>query len=107
MSSETDFLKLAEFEWDEGNIDKNWRKHEVTNKESEQVFFNQPLLINIDKKHSTLEQRFHALGQTEKGRKLFVAFTLRKEKIRVISARDQNKIERREYEKQIKTTTNV
>lgn len=90
--------KIKRFDWDKDNINKNWRKHKVKAKEGEEVFFNQPLLVSFDKKHSTQkEKRFQALGQTKKKRRLFVAFTIRRNKIRVISARDQNKKERRQY----------
>ncbi len=88
------------FDWDEGNIDKNWEKHKVDFRECEEVFFNHPLLINFDKKHSSQkEKRYQALGKTDRGRKLFIAFTLRDNKIRIISARDQRKEEKQKYEK--------
>jgi len=102
---EKDIFSLLEriegFDWDEENINKSWLKHQVNNRESEEIFFNQPLLINFDEKHSTkTEKRFQALGKTFGGRKLFVVFTVRNNKIRIISARDQSKKERRIYEKQ-------
>ena len=87
------------FEWDEHNIKKNWMKHNVYPVESEQIFFNKPLLIAADIKHSTDENRFYVLGKTDRNRKLFIAFTIRDKKIRVISSRDMSKIERDEYEK--------
>ena len=87
------------FEWDQGNIDKNWKKHRVNNKETEETFFNKPLKIYKDKKHSQKEDRFVALGITNKKRRLYIIFTLRKEKIRIISARNQSEKERGEYEK--------
>lgn len=85
------------FDWDEGNATKNWIKHQVTAAECEQVFFNKPLLINNDGKHSSTEQRFYALGLTDKGRHLFVVFTKRKKLVRIISARDMNHKERKGY----------
>lgn len=87
------------FEWDEGNIDKNLVKHNVTNQESEEVFSNKPLLVNEDREHSKYELRFEALGKTNKSRLLFVSFTIRNKKVRTISARDMSSKERREYEK--------
>lgn len=87
------------FEWDEGNINKNWQEHKISSKEGEEVFFNKPLIINFDKKHSKKEKRFQVLGKTNKERKLFISFTLRNKKIRMISARDQSRKERRIYEK--------
>lgn len=89
-----DISKIIGFDWDEGNLNKNRLKHNVTPIECEEVFYNKPLLIAYDKVHSKIEKRFQALGQTNNGRLLFVAFTIRNNKIRVISARDQNKKER-------------
>lgn len=67
--------------------------------ECEQVFFNRPLAASADEGHSDAEPRFYALGQTDSGRRLFIAFTIRRDLIRVISARDMNRRERTEYEK--------
>jgi len=92
-------IKIIEFDWDEGNRDKNYKKHKVSFKEAEEVFFNQPLKVFKDKKHSQIEKRFIALGRTDNGRKLFIVFTIRKNKLRVISARDQSRKERKIYEK--------
>jgi uncharacterized DUF497 family protein len=86
------------FEWDEGNTQKSVEEHGVSNIESEEIFFNQPLIIVEDVKHSQLEIRFHALGITNSGRLLFITFTIRRGKIRVISARDMHKKEKTIYE---------
>lgn len=91
--------KPLAFEWDKGNIDKNFKKHKVTSKEVEEVFGNKPLKTLEDTKHSQIEDRFIAFGITNKDRKLYLVFTIRKENIRVISARDQSKRERKIYEK--------
>ena len=88
---------LVGFDWDEGNKQKNWEKHQVDYTECEQVFFNKPLLVNEDIKHSSQEQRYYALGQSDTNRTLFIVFTIRNNKIRVISARDQSKKERMIY----------
>ena len=96
-----DLISLPEFEgfdWDEGNIDKNWLSHQVTPQEAEQVFFNRPLIIAEDAKHSRAERRYLALGQTDADRPLFIAFTMRERRIRVISARDMHRKEREVYE---------
>lgn len=87
-----------EFEWDEGNEEKNWRKHKVATKESEEVFANTPLFMFPDPRHSQKEERFVAYGRTKTGRHLTLVFTKRENRIRVISARDQNKNERRYYD---------
>ena len=85
-----DFTRVVGFQWDEGNARKSFDKHSVSQAEAEQVFFNEPLLVVEDVKHSRLEPRFHALGVTNSGLQLHVTFTLRGEntKIRVVSVRD-------------------
>jgi uncharacterized protein len=85
------------FEWDEGNAGKNWELHEVSRGEVEEIFFNRPLVVAPDAVHSRREPRFAALGRTEEGRRLSVVFTLRGTLIRVISARDMSRRERRIY----------
>jgi uncharacterized protein len=95
----TKIFQFTSFEWSTGNIDKNWIKHKVSNTECEQVFFNEPLLIVVDEKHSQKEKRFHALGRTENSRLLFISFTIRNNNIRIISARNMSKKERQYYEK--------
>ena len=94
-----DLAKISGFDWDEENARKN-DKHGVSTAESEQVFFNEPLLLIADIKHSQGEQRFHALGKTDEGRTLHITFTLRNAgtKIRVISARDMHRMERTIYQ---------
>ena len=92
--------EITGFEWDDGNMHKNYLKHNVTNTESEQVFFNQPLIVANDYKHSELgEIRYIALGKTNDERYLTVIFTIRKTLIRVISARNMNRKERIIYGK--------
>ena len=86
------------FEWDEGNSENNWAKHPVAGSECEQFFFNRPLVVADDQKHSQDEPRYYALGQTDRGRKLFVVFTIRGSLIRAISARDMNRAEKRIYD---------
>lgn len=86
------------FEWDAHNAEKNWQKHSVTPSECEQIFFNRPLVVADDVKHSEKENRFYALGHTDAGRMLFVVVTVRFNKIRVISARDMNRKEKKVYQ---------
>jgi uncharacterized DUF497 family protein len=85
------------FDWSGGNAEKNWEKHRVTPVEVEQVFFNSPLLTSADHAHSQSEKRFFVLGQTDEGRELFVAFAIRAMRVRVVSARDMSRQERRIY----------
>lgn len=86
------------FDWDDGNVYKNEKKHGIKWQTIEEVFFNNPLLLLEDSKHSNDECRCFALGKTDEGLKLFVVFTKREHKIRVISARLMNKKEKSYYE---------
>ncbi len=97
--SDVDLLpECTGFDWDEGNLEKNWISHKVTASECEQIFFNLPLVVADDIKHSQKENRLYALGQTDANRLLFLVFTIRQKLIRVISARDMNRKEIRMYQ---------
>ena len=100
-----DFSNIVGFDWDKGNIDKNWLSHKVKPGEVEEIFFNEPLLISSDETHSQNESRFAALGKSNEGRKLFIVFTIRIIKIRTISARDMSTKERKYYENYKKENT--
>lgn len=95
-----DWAQIAGFDWDEGNSRKNVEKHDVSQSEAEQIFFNEPLLVLEDSKHSQMEVRFHALGETDDARLLHITFTLRGNGtlVRVISARDMHRKEMAIYE---------
>ena len=85
------------FEWDQGNLTKNWDQHDVSSGECEQIFFNRPLIIKRDKEHSKNENRYYVLGRTNINRLLFAVFTVRDDKIRIISARDMTDAEIERY----------
>jgi|SRR3990167_2066120 len=93
-------MQIEGFDWDEGNITKNLAKHSVSVKECEEVFLNIPWVIYLDQKHSIKEKRYVILGKTNQGRQLQIVFTIRTVIIRVISARNQSRKERRLYEKE-------
>ena len=95
-----DLNEIIGFDWDSGNALKSVEKHDVGQSEAEQLFFNTPLLLLSDDKHSQNEARYHALGRTDTARQLHVTFTLRSggTLIRVISARDMHRKERTFYE---------
>ena len=96
----TNLDQIAGFDWDDGNRRKSVDKHDVSQAEAESVFFNDPLIIVEDSRHSEAEQRFNALGRTAQNRLLHITFTLRQSgtMIRVISARDMHRKERKAYE---------
>ncbi|MFH0797365.1 MAG: BrnT family toxin [Candidatus Omnitrophota bacterium] len=96
----------VEFDWDKWNADKIREKHKVQFPEAEEVFFDINLIILPDPTHSIAEERYIALGKTKTSSPLFVVFTERSfdatKKIRIISARDMSKKERRRYHEQTK-----
>lgn len=102
-----DWAQVTGFDWDHGNARMSAGKHGVSQGEAERVFFNEPLLLLPDPRHSQREPRYHALGRTDAGRLLHITFTLRAggTLIRVISARDMHRKERSFYEQAGKDTT--
>ena len=94
-----------EFEWDKGNKEKNLKKHGILDEEAESVFFDKKSLLADDLKHSKFEDRFQIVGKSVMESLLTVFFTIRKDKIRIISARSVNKKERKAYEQKIKANT--
>lgn len=95
-----DFSKVEGFDWDAGNLE-HIRKHGVEVKECEDIFANKPRIISKDKAHSTTEERYQILGRTKKNRLIFVAFTIRSNRIRPVSARGQNRKERNQIKEVI------
>jgi uncharacterized protein len=95
-----DFDQITGFDWDEGNGRKSADKHDVSQAEAESIFFNDPLIVAEDVKHSQREPRLNALGKTSQNRLLHITFTVRQNgtPIRVISARDMHRKERKTYE---------
>jgi uncharacterized protein len=99
MKAADEVLDCTGFEWDKGNSNKNLGKHKVSDSECEQVFFNQPFISGSDTRHSQDDPRHYALGKTDSGRRLFIVYTIRNRLVRVISARDMNRNEKKEYER--------
>jgi uncharacterized DUF497 family protein len=94
--------KIKGFEWDKANFNKSYQKHGTTPNETEEIFLDENLRAVKDIKHSQDEKRFTVLGKTFENKILFVVFTIRKDKIRVISARKANQKERNKYEQKTK-----
>jgi uncharacterized DUF497 family protein len=94
-----DLEEPGEFDWDQGNTVKNLIKHNVSCQESEEVFFDESQVILDDERHFGSEKRKLIIGKTNAGILLSVVFTVRNNKIRVISARMASKKERKLYEK--------
>lgn len=77
------FNQDLEFDWDLGNC--------------EVAFLDLKAFVTADVSHFTNEPRYQLLAKNNK-RYLAIYFTIRKNKIRVISARDMNKKEKTQYE---------
>jgi hypothetical protein len=95
-----DLNQIEGFDWDSDNSRKSADKHDLSQAEAESIFFNDPLIVVEDTRHSEQEPRLNALGKTAQDRLLHVTFTLRQNAtlIRVISARDMHRKERKAYE---------
>lgn len=102
-----DFSEVDGFEWDDANRLKNWERHHVAWWECEEVFFHKPFYVIPDMSHSQREERYFTLGRTKAGRRLFLAFTLRGDRIRIISARDMSRRERRIYDEKVKKDSTI
>ena len=101
MFIELNLDDIEGFDWDKANIKKNEIKHNVYYKECEQIFFDKPLYFR-DEKHSKTEDRLYAIGETNKRRLLIIVFTKRDKNVRIISARNQSKKEKKLYTDNIK-----
>jgi len=89
---------MMEFEWDEEKAEANLSKHGVSFDEARTVF-DDPLYLDFyDPDHSEAEDRFIIVGQSQQRRLLIVSYTERRDKIRVISAREATRIEKDAYE---------
>jgi len=97
-----DLSQTFEFDWDDGNSRKSADKHDVGQREAEEVFLDPRFLVLLDEKHGAEETRYHAFGRTAAGRRLQVSFTLRQNGtlVRVISVRAMSRRERSRYEEQ-------
>jgi uncharacterized DUF497 family protein len=94
-------IRVTGFEWDTGNLDKSYKKHGITPSEAEEIFLDENALEIEDVKHSDKEIRHVAIGKTSEKKILFVVFTVRKAKVRIISARRANRKEKTVYEQNI------
>ncbi len=90
---------VIEFEWDKANLDKSYQKHGITPKEAEEVFLDEESFVIPDVKHSQKESRYIILGKTFEEKRLFIVFTIREKKIRIISSRQMHKKEAEKYDK--------
>lgn len=100
MNNNTIIPEPIIFDWDKGNKDKNLKKHGIINEDAESVFLDNRSLLAEDLEHSKFEDRFQIIGKSDHNNLLSIFFTVRSEKIRIISARNMNKKEKNIYENQ-------
>jgi uncharacterized protein len=84
------------FEWDDDKAAQNWRDHAVSFEMARDAFKDPFAIEWIDATQDTSEERYSMIGMVE-NRLLFVAYTMRAERIRIISARKAEPYERRKY----------
>src|SRR5437773_10810203 len=89
---------LEGFEWDAGNSEKNWKRHQVTQAECEQIFANLPLLVSVATQTGSREPRYFALWRTDSVRELAVVFTARGKRARVSAGRPKTRRHRKEHD---------
>lgn len=86
------------FDWDPQKAARNLGKHKVSFAEAATVF-NDPLsATSADPDHSDAEDRFIIIGMSQRSRLLIVSFAERRDQIRIISARELTRNERKGYE---------
>jgi uncharacterized DUF497 family protein len=86
------------FEWDPAKAAENLRKHGISFEEASSIFFDDLAATGDDPEHALSEQRFVTFGLSSAGRLLVVSHTDRKDRIRLISARQATRAERKLYE---------
>lgn len=88
------------FEWDDNKASVNLTKHGVGFDEAETVFADPLAGIAPDPDHAEREHREIIVGLSAAGRFLLVSFTERNAAIRIITARELTRSERRLYEEE-------
>ena len=104
MRNIVDIPQPVVFDWDEANKNKIWFKHKISTEECEEAFAAKYIFSQPDELHSGTEERNILISKTKKARVLFIVYTLRKNKVRVVSARDMHKREQSFYEKETRST---
>lgn len=93
---------MLSFEWDTNKARQNQKNHDVSFDEASTVFGDTLSLSIYDPLHSESEDRYIIIGNSHNNRLLVVVHTERGDKIRIISARQATKHERKQYEENAK-----
>ena len=89
------------FEWDPGKGQRNLRKHGVSFEEAATVFLDLMAMTYPDPDHSNEEDREITIGYSSRQRLLFVSHVRNEDRIRIISARQVTRRERKQHEEGI------
>ena len=89
-------MDADDFQWDDRKAAENYAKHGVSFEMARDVFKDAFALDSLDERENYGEERYAIIGMVE-GRLLFVAYTMRGDVIRIISARGAEPYERRQY----------
>jgi hypothetical protein len=92
---------MIEFEWDPRKAVNNLKKHGISFTEAGTVFGDEFAITVSDPDHFDDEDRFITIGRSNRRRLLIVSHTDRADKIRIISARELTRAERKAYEEAI------
>jgi uncharacterized DUF497 family protein len=93
-------MYIDDFIWLPSILEKVEVKHQVSQDEVEEIFFNQPRYRFVEAGHQKGENVYSASGQTEAGRYLIVFFIYKtSDTALILSARDMDKKERKRYER--------
>ena len=82
-------------EWDDNKAALNWKKHKIYFEDAARVFLDDNRIDEFDEEHSDFEERRKVIGMVENV--LFVVYTERGEKLRLISARNATRKEKEDY----------
>ena len=82
-------------EWDDNKASLNWKKHKIYFEDAARVFLDDNRIDEFDEEHSDVEERRKVIGMVENV--LFVVYTERGEKLRLISARNATRKEKEDY----------
>ena len=91
-------MKDADFEWDDDKAERNENDHEMSFKEARGVFLDPNRVELFDESRSKNEARYSVIGFSRQGRLVFVAFTIRESRIRIIHAHVAERDEEQIYE---------
>ena len=95
-----ELMDALKFEWDEDKNELNKQKHKISFETAKEVFYDELAILFDDPDHSIGEERFLIMGMLKSSKICIVSHCYRDKEnvIRIISAREATKPEKRFYE---------